>query len=544
MIVLDYLKWTSENKIVVPPFHTGHLGLLPETSVQVGLIAFPAEGDHCELIITPYDLSADKAYVNCTMRDQPGVVQRLLEAVSLLNINIDLQESSAIDRLNHHSVNLLIDWSSSELRPRNSSRPQRQRYAVWQSHFPLGEDRYVRLFESIISHCGHLIVWDQESYPPRPQLFIRPLTGHQVRPQASARVERHDKVHSYHVRIPIPDEVLGTLHNRLGTQLDRNLPYVLLSETDERVLRVFFPRLQLVDTIVHLGFYHRDLPGALATITHLLAEQHFNIITSLVRKTSKNHGVWETLLEYRGDERIPRDSARECCEWVARLLCTQADRSRRNLSHFEFSVGLPLYPSKDATISIPITASTIFDEPSLMSRDRTQVLTQRINEARNALSGDSDAAKLLMTVKEAVEAALPTIFLSFPHSAKAHADLVAERLGKSFKILKYEPHGGESISEKVLDLIARADYYIGIWHHDEAAPMGNGQYGITPWIPFEYGIATALGKPKVIIHSERLHELIWKRIDASIATPEYSDLNFKSDTLERIAEYCNANFVK
>jgi predicted amino acid-binding ACT domain protein len=544
MIVLDYLKWTKNNMILVPPFHTGHLGLVPDTTVQVGLIAFPTGGDHCELIVTPYELSADKAYVHCTMKDQPGVVQRLLEAVSLLNINIDLQESSAIDRLNYHSVNLLIDWSSSQLRSRDSTRPQRQRYAAWQSHFPLGEERYVRLFESIVAHCGHLIVWDEESYPPRPQLFIRPLGGHQVKPHANAKVQRHDKLHSYHVTIPIPDEVLGTLHNRLGTQVDRDLPYVLLSETDERVLRVFFPRLQLVDSLVHLGFYHRDLPGALSTITHLLAEQQFNIITSLVRKTSKNHGVWETLLEYRGAERIPRERARECCEWVARMLCLQAERSRQNVNQFEFSVGLPLYPNKDASIRIPVQSASIFDAPSVASRDSTQILTQRINEARNALSGESDASKLLSTVKEAVEAALPTIFLSFPHSAKAHAELVVDRLHSSFKVLKYEPHGGESISEKVLAMISRCDYYIGIWHHDESAPMGNGKYGITPWMPYEYGIATALGKPKVIIHSEKLDERIWKRIDASIATPEYTDLAFKSETLDRIAEYCNANFVR
>jgi predicted amino acid-binding ACT domain protein len=543
MIVLDYLKWTKNNTILIPPFHTGHLGLLPDTTVQVGLIAFPAEGDHCELIVTPYELSADKAYVHCTMKDQPGVVQRLLEAVAVFSINIDLEESSAIDRLNYHSINLLIDWSSSQTRTRSSTRSQRQRYAAWQSQFPLGEERYVRLFESIVAHCGHLIVWDEESYTPRPQLFIRPLAAHQVRPHAYAKVQRHDKT-SYHVTIPIPDEVLGTLHNRLGTQLDSDLPYVLLSETDERVLRVFFPRLQLVDTIVHLGFYHRDLPGALATITHLLAEQHFNIITSLVRKTSKNHGVWETLLEYRGQDRIPRESARERCEWIANLLCAQADRSRRNLNHFEFAVGLPLYPIKEANIQIPIRSSEVFDEPALTAQDRTQVLRQWINEARNALSGESDAAKLLMAVKESVDAGLPTIFLSFPHSAKGHAELVAERLGKEFKILKYEPQGGESISEKVLDLISRADYYVGIWHHDESAPMGNGKYGITPWMPYEYGIATALGKPKVIIHSDRLDERIWKRIDASIATPEYNDLSFKSETIDRVADYCIANFVR
>jgi len=306
----------------------------------------------------------------------------------------------------------------------------------------------------------------------------------------------------------------------------------------------FFPRPQLVEAIVHLGFYHRDLPGALAAITQLLADQQFNIITSLVRKTSKNHGVWETLLEYRGNDTIPRSNAQECCAWVADMLCRRAEEAGRDINRFEFSVGLPLYPFQDDTARIPITSGQAVVVRESNSGDSTELIRQWVTESRNMVVGNTEAARLLATVKDSIDRALPMVFLSFPHVARRHADLVVQKFKGVFDVVRYEPRGGESISAKVLEMITRADYYIGIWHHDESTPMGNGKYGITPWMPYEYGIASALGKPKVIIHSERLHEDIWKRIDSSIATPEYSDLNFIPESLENLYQHCITHFVR
>jgi hypothetical protein len=90
--------------------------------------------------------------------------------------------------------------------------------------------------------------------------------------------------------------------------------------------------------------------------------------------------------------------------------------------------------------------------------------------------------------------------------------------------------------------MSQSDYFIGIWHHDETLPTQDGKYGISPWMPFEYGIANALGKPSLVVHSDRLDEQIWKRINSGIANPEYKDLFFATDTLDRILQYCHRNF--
>ena len=178
MFVLDYIKKTVDDAIQIPPFHTGHLGLVPDIEVSAGLTIQNRGDQHCELIVSPYEPTSEMAQVHCIMQDRPGVVQRLLEAVSLLDINIVTQESSAINSLHHHSVDLIIDWTSSPYAGSAGSDPrQRARYAEWQQLFPHKDARFVRLFESIMAHCGHLMVWEESGRSNMPQLLIRPLRG-------------------------------------------------------------------------------------------------------------------------------------------------------------------------------------------------------------------------------------------------------------------------------------------------------------------------------------------------------------------------------
>jgi hypothetical protein len=60
---------------------------------------------------------------------------------------------------------------------------------------------------------------------------------------------------------------------------------------------------------------------------------------------------------------------------------------------------------------------------------------------------------------------------------------------------------------------------------------------------FEYGVAHAAGKPAIVVHSNKLHEEIWRRISPGISNPEYSDFNFDPDTVNTIIEYCERHFI-
>ena len=62
-------------------------------------------------------------------------------------------------------------------------------------------------------------------------------------------------------------------------------------------------------------------------------------------------------------------------------------------------------------------------------------------------------------------------------------------------------------------------------------------------MPFEYGVAFMAEKKSIIIHSEKLDEKVWKRINPGVTNHEYSDIEFKSKAVDDIVlKYCARNF--
>jgi hypothetical protein len=588
VIVLDYLKKTVDNSIVIPPFHTGHLGLIPKTPVWVGRTDFGPENEqHCEVLITPYYPSSDLAYVHCIMRDEPGVVERLLEAVSCLGINVVTEESSAINGLEHHSVSLIIDLCRSHYRRgEKSDDVQRARYREWQTLFPCEERRYVILFESIIAHCASVLVWDEH-----PSLIIRPLTLPNVqfklaevkeieqKPELATKPLTKEgeggKKASYHVKIELP-AVLQQIRERFGILRPAEaLTYLLGSQMEERLLRVFFPNPQIVDRIIHLGIRHSDMPGALTALTQLLASEKFNILTSLLRSLSPQGNVWEAILEYRGTKTLPpppgqsgssgrRTATREQCEWVAHRLQAGAAKNMVNLTRYNFKVGLPLYPKPNANwdgfevkseqgASAGRTASdagrTASDLGIVNDRAMKELATldggggSRSHNRPSSSGEDSKAVSALRAVVQgSTERRKRLVFISYPRQGAArHAKLLKEALDREadFEGYMYDAQGAEPLVETICQRIREADYFVGIWHPDTNQPIGLGKFGISPWIPFEYGIAKTLEKRRImVVHSEQLANEIWDRITRDIANKAYNDLEFAQKTVGEIVEQC------
>src|SRR3954470_11848707 len=99
MLVLGYTEETDASApvIQVPPFHTGHLGFVPDTPVRVGLVKESLDVPHREVVVTPFKKDTrELAIVTVAMRDQAGVVSRLVGAVAALGFNIEVLESSSI----------------------------------------------------------------------------------------------------------------------------------------------------------------------------------------------------------------------------------------------------------------------------------------------------------------------------------------------------------------------------------------------------------------------------------------------------------------
>ena len=137
-MILDYLRYSEDGAIRIPPFHTGHLGFIPGTQVTVSLMRSPAQQEsHCEICATPFSQDAASMFrTEATMKDQIGVVHQLLAGIARLHINVVKEESSAINYLNHHQVDLVLDWRTSFFRDRLLSRPEiLSRYAPLNPHF-------------------------------------------------------------------------------------------------------------------------------------------------------------------------------------------------------------------------------------------------------------------------------------------------------------------------------------------------------------------------------------------------------------------------
>ncbi len=92
------------------------------------------------------------------MRDEPGAVDRIVSAVSALNINIVIQESACINHLRNHVTNLLLDWTRSD-RPACEPVPPEYRSAVeaLAEVLPAHDFRYLLLYRQLLTFCGDLL---------------------------------------------------------------------------------------------------------------------------------------------------------------------------------------------------------------------------------------------------------------------------------------------------------------------------------------------------------------------------------------------------
>ena len=190
-----------------------------------------------------------------TMKDQIGVVHQLLAGIARLHINVVKEESSAINYLNHHQVDLVLDWRTSFFRDRLLSRPEiLSRYAPLKYRVPVADYRYVLLYEAIMSECGDVILFDHEYGEYLPKLSMYPLSTLDAFQSQPVAIER-DKSRSFRGgklsfrggKLKVPDSLLAQIRVAT-THFDEDpIPYILSSETTTRTLRVFFPK-SLVST--------------------------------------------------------------------------------------------------------------------------------------------------------------------------------------------------------------------------------------------------------------------------------------------------------
>jgi len=309
-------------------------------------------------------------------------------------------------------------------------------------------------------------------------------------------------------------------------------------------LRIFFPKPELAATLVHVGFRHNDLPGALSAITPVIAHASFNVLTSLLRKKNSNQNTWEALLEYRGADVVPQPTPGQkkdvfqafLVDWVVSKF-TEAARvfDMDRIKQSELCITVPEYPRAGHTYEVTIRDKLVAHksvaprQQQETFKDRSTLLEERLQAtATSNESQYSEARKALICVVAENARAKPRVFLSFPHKAKEHGAVLRDVLERDgYLVDEYQLPRGEIIVKEVIAKIGACDVFVGIWHHDSQ----RDKCTVSPWMPFEYGIALAFGRQCVMVHSKELDSSVWQRISPEIAHASYSDVRFESETI-------------
>lgn len=564
MLVLGYAEATDSNSpaIRVPPFHTGHLGFVPDTPVRVGLVQASLGVPHREVVVTPFKKDPrDLALVTVAMRDQAGVVARLMGAVAALGFNIEVLESSSIKQLHNHSVTLLVQLSAPPGGISSSDQTPtavRRLYQGYDSVLPVENLACVCLFESIVAHCADVLEWKPPFSPGRrlPEIEIRrypdvrTLSDFVVQPLKTAGDGK------LHAQIDLPNEIANGLQPVVSA--DGKLEYLLVSDTTTRSLHAFFMQPELARRVFHVGFYHDDVPGALATILALLREAEFNILTSLVRKQQEGRSVWEAVLQYQGDAEVPNGNRRHAhdpirekeVEWICERIVAAHERSNEEVVKCAIEVAPPKYPARKGKSAVrPVSLSTLL-KSSIRSAGQVshyepaELLDARLakldEEDRSDPDGEAAKALVRLIQRRHEERGRPAVFLSYPSSASPYGNAIWKQMDGRWRLDRYQEPDGEVILERVVAKIEACDYFIGIWHPEGKVKRRTKK--ISPWMLFEYGVAHAAGKPAIVVHSDMLHKDIWQRIAPGVASPEYSEGSF-GETVDLIVDYAEQHFV-
>ncbi len=565
MPVLDFprltefskIKNVSRHRIVLTPYHTGHLGFIPDTNVVLNLdVCDGREGAQpgCELVATPFDRPIGSMFrLMCLLEDAPGAVSRLLQVLAGLHLDIVKEDSCVLNAHRHHFIEVICDWSRHEqltgydmTQRRESRSSDRYRYRHMRERIPISDIRYLRLYEAIMTYCGDIVVLDKAYGMRLPALHVRPYTHRSLKNTETGVIGRDADKNPQGRRayLQIPQKHLRKISAHTGFKTTERIPYLVSSQGESRTLRVFFPTKKQRKFMFSVALEHRDKTGAVSACTGVLGKLRFNIVASLLRKQSEERSTWEAVLEAPSGLKPPPKRA-AVVPWFAKLLNDQPHAIKSQLDPFEFRVTTPLYPKplKEQSKRVRKTKHRS-SAPDRIAKTKQPSPIDFLNDtiAKASLKDgvadpESPRVEYLRDIRRGIKRGLPRIFLSYPRSARRHAAILKSdsRLTDHFIIEEYQEADFRDIVAQALEMIHRCDYFIAIWH----AEIGHGtHYVVSPWMPFEYGAALAAGKPSIVVHSEFLPKDIALRINAGIAHPTYSELTFEKATVPAIAEHC------
>lgn len=580
MIILDYLRKTKQGIVALPHMHAGPMGLVPGTQVSLSLMHERTEDPSaCELLLTPYTEDVNKLFrLDCYLKEGIGVVKKLVDAISAFRINIVTFESHVLNHKTEHRVAMVADWTHAKHPTFQQTPPRIQRqYESVAGRIPVNDWRYVLLYEVIMSSCGDVILFDRAREFPLPSVHLTPTrpttllgatripvkTRHRRDEGSISDKELENKTMVKSVKgnyVKIPCDQLVEIRHETGNTGNEPIPYLLSSSPSDHAIRVFFPSIASTKQIIHVAFEHSNRPGALSAIMSIIASSNLNIVTGLVRKRTQNESTFEVVLENLNTNDLPPKfehspptdpDFEKLLQWCRKRIssCSSSSQLRRH-NDFGTQLAIPRYPQRNYSKTIEIskfTSKVKSGKATVKSMEPFKIVERHIsnlkrkNDARDINVRRSHFSHL-EAVCNRVRDSRPRIFLSYPSYAAYHAKILKTAFGGEkgqFQLVDYQDPDYEDIVEEVQKQIQSCDFFIGIWH-DEPSELSR----ISPWMPFEYGMATIAGLESMITYSKKLPPEIWKRIGPSTAREGYDDLEFERVTAPKLVKKALEKWLK
>lgn len=584
----------KQHLVHIPDFHTGHLGLVPDKSV---LLTGPMPQDDrgridertCEIVVTPHIINGDILKVSCTFDEGKHVLERLVNLLSNLNVNIMKLESASLFESKHHVVHMVLDMSRSRLSRDPITDGERSKFIDVLPNLRLSNRRGLELFLHIVSQCHQILTW-----APGPGGFSRQVpevyisefdryewTGQTVRASVERKPVRYKSdpdstppelsKANRKTFFQLPAEKGERIDTLLGIEEGQPLDYLLLSDTESRSLRIQFFQGVHVKRIFEIGFAHFDEIGALYTILRTVAHSGFNVLSCLIREVKEYHNVWEAVLEYQGKEDLPERSE-DRRHVIRELLAPSVKKYRREIAAYDIKIFVPshLPGAKKYSMKKPGEREIPLDTnpPKHREKPRRPRLMSRVPH------GPVERDWLITYANEMLFMA-PRIFISCSVMKSQYRKILAEKLKEAR--WEYSFYGNTAQEQATYTearrLVADADYFVGIWTpdepedavrpaaqpptpdlpgneppHDAKQNNGNGapRHQTSPWMHFELGQAVAFDREFKILASDQLlvREVV-RRIAADkpvFMFSEDAEHKYFKEQVEALLQYMELNW--
>jgi hypothetical protein len=560
MFIIGYLDRISDNRLRIPDYHTGHLGFVPGTTVlSVGPARDRLPGDDrpnsetsAELVITPFNLQNSIYRVTCRFIEGQGIVNRFVALLAQLRISILSLETASVSLSRFHVISATIDISPNEVFAYlNREVPEDKliqfRHLLWSLH----ADDYIafNLALHIVQSCHDVLSWsNKREHLAVPDISISPLTGGLGRTEIynmGSRLTIERGLFAKDSKRPstfvtLPSDTLGLIRYEIGEQVHRSIHFIMVSETYSRSLRIKFINSDRVANLMQVGFRTTDEAGALNAITEALRQANFNIIVSLTRKLNQLFSVWEAVLEYegQGNDHHNQDRSRFASlefqrEFVKGRLEDPSIRWPSRARRFQISVFTPSHIPDMWLDKRRQTASGLGAENAqpLAIREATErdATSHRVIEGtRKPSSFPGTGGRRWIVDYTANFPKRNRVFISYPTAAKDLMELLHERLERprspeevpEWAVEKYDGNAGlpEEVDRIVRHKILISDFFVGIWRSE---PDSDSE--ISPWLPYELGVAKAYQKHCCLIVSRRLPERVF-RVEPAIERISFTDM--------------------